>query len=420
MHRLHSPVREYAWGSRTHIPRLSGSPVTEVPIAEKWFGAHPTAPSRLDSGRGLDELIEESPSRCLGAAVVDSFGPRLPFLLKLLAAAEPLSLQVHPTSERARIRFAHEDAAGLPTTASDRSYPDPSHKPELLYALTRFEGMAGFRDPSKTARILRMLEREWADSIADGLDFPEAPFQALRGVVTDLLRLSGAELRSRLNDLKEAARSAEARSHRPKSRLRPPDVEAESVERESVRVFAQTSDLIERYPQDPGVLVTLLLNHVVLAAGEAMFIDAGVMHAYTSGFGVEIMAASDNVVRAGLTPKHVDVQEMLEITNFTPIPPPRWKGLPLAQMDGVLLSPPVEEFELVVATLRAGDQWVEAAGPVILLCLEGSVSVQSASDTQALASGEAVFVEAGDEPSTMKGSGRAAIARVPTVLRRGR
>src|SRR3954451_4894972 len=126
MHRLLNPVRDYAWGSRTHIPRLSGVPITDLPVAEQWYGAHPTAPSRLESGQGLDELIEEAPERCLGAAVVASFGPRLPFLLKLLAAAEPLSLQVHPTSERARIRFAQEDAARLPPTAKDRSYPDPS------------------------------------------------------------------------------------------------------------------------------------------------------------------------------------------------------------------------------------------------------------------------------------------------------
>src|SRR3954454_6247569 len=402
MHLLESPVRAYAWGSRTHIPRLSGLPITEAPAAEMWFGAHPTAPSLVESGRGLDEVIAEAPTLCLGSAVVDSFGPRLPFLMKLLAAAEPLSLQVHPTSERARIRFAQEEAAGILPTAPHRSYPDSSHKPELVYALTRFEGMAGFRDPAETATILRLLRLDWLDDFAAELDFPETPFQTLRSVVTDMLRLSGEDLRARLKDLKAAAEEAEAFSHRPHVRLRPPDVEAQSVERESVRVFAQTSRLIDRYPEDPGVLITLLLNHVVLAAGEAMFIDAGVMHAYTSGFGVEIMASSDNVVRAGLTSKHVDVDETLQITDFTPMPPPRWSGSPLDEADAVVLSPPVQEFELVVATMVAGERLTEPAGPAIALCLEGGLTVATAASNEALSQGESVFVEASEGPSTIE------------------
>src|SRR4051812_1938614 len=189
-----------------------------------WFGAHPADPSRVEDGRGLDEAIERSPEASLGAHVAGSFGPRLPFLMKLLAAAEPLSLQVHPTSERARIRYAQQNAAKIPLDAFERSYPDPSHKPELVYALTRFEGMAGFRDLTKSARILRMFGVDWLDDMAEVLSKTTTPFQTLRDLVSELLALTGKDLGSRLEELNVAARSAETQSHRPHSRLRPPAV----------------------------------------------------------------------------------------------------------------------------------------------------------------------------------------------------
>src|SRR3954447_25009392 len=351
MHRLTNPVRHYAWGSRTHIPKMCGLPISDEPVAEMWFGAHPADPSCIEDGRRLDDLISAAPQDILGDRVARSFGGRLPFLMKLLAAAEPLSLQVHPTSEQARIRFAEQNAAGIPLDAPERSYRDASHKPELIYALTRFEGMAGFRDTTRTAAILRMFELPCLDAVAAELAVTPTPFKSLRRVVSEMLATSGEELRERLQQLRIAAEDAEARAHRPESRMRPPDVEQSSTERESLRVIAQTKALVDRYPDDAGVLVTLLLNHVVLAAGEAMFIAAGVIHAYTSGFGVEIMAASDNVLRAGLTPKHVDIPELLEVTNFTPIPPPLWAGTPVEDADGIKLAPPVEEFELVVASI---------------------------------------------------------------------
>ena len=413
MHRLTNPVRPYAWGSRTHIPKLCGWPVGDEPVAEMWFGAHPADPSRVEDGRGLDEVIEESPEALLGAHVAGSFGPRLPFLMKLLAAAEPLSLQVHPTSERARIRFAEQNAAGIPLTASERSYQDASHKPELIYALTRFEGMAGFRDTANTAVILRMFQLPWLDAVAADLTDTLTPFQSLRRVVTEMLSTSGGELHERLRQLRVAAEEAEARAHRPQSRMRPPDVEPSSVERESLRVFAQTKALVDRYPDDAGVLVTLLLNHVVLAAGEAMFIAAGVIHAYTSGFGVEIMAASDNVLRAGLTPKHVDISELLEITNFTPIPPPLWAGTPVTDADSVKLAPPVEEFELVVASIDGEEPMTDDVRPMIALCLEGELRVSTRESDEKLNPGEAVFVGDSDGRTQLAGTARFALARTP-------
>ncbi|QWZ08098.1 mannose-6-phosphate isomerase, class I [Nocardioides panacis] len=413
MHRLTNPVRAYAWGSRTHIPRLCDLPVGDEPMAEMWFGAHPADPSRVEDGRGLDAVIQDSPVSSLGLRTVDTFGPRLPFLMKLLAAAEPLSLQVHPTSERARIRYAEQNAAGIAMDAPERSYQDASHKPELIFALTRFEGMAGFREIAKTVAILRELGLPWLDEIADQLENTPTPFQTLRRVVTALLATSGTKLQGRLQELRTAAADAEARWHRPQPRMRPVAVEPSSLERESLRVFAQTPPLVDRYPDDAGVLVTLLLNHVVLAAGEAMFIDAGVIHAYTSGFGVEIMAASDNVLRAGLTPKHVDIPELLEITNFTPIPPPLWVGSPLRDAEGTVLSPPVSEFELVVGSIDGQEPAAEDVRPMIVLCLEGEVRVAAGKAEETLTPGESVFVEDNDGLARLSGTGRFAIARTP-------
>ncbi|HET6652621.1 MAG TPA: mannose-6-phosphate isomerase, class I [Nocardioides sp.] len=411
MYRLENPVRDYAWGSRTHIPKLLGVSPDGRPWAELWMGAHPSAPSRLPDGTSLQAAIAADPERLLGEKVHAAFGDRLPFLMKLLAAAEPLSLQVHPTSERARIRCAEQDAAGIPLDAPERSYPDSSHKPELVYALTRFEGMAGFRDPAKTAIILRGLGLPWLDAVADRIETTATPFQTLRAVVTEMLDTKGELLRHRLRELRAAASTAELRSHSSFAGRRVGTADDPTmVERESVRVYAATAQLVERYPEDAGVFVTLLLNHVVLAAGEAMFIDAGVIHAYTSGFGVEVMAASDNVLRAGLTPKHVDIPELLEVTNFTPMPPPQWassSGVP----GEVTFTPPVEEFELAVVEVH--DEVRLESAPQVVLCLDGQVKVSTGDGTEDLPTGTAVYVGGGEGDSSVSGRGRVAIGRTP-------
>jgi mannose-6-phosphate isomerase len=408
VYRLENPVRHYAWGSRTHLPKLLGVHPDGEPWAELWLGAHPSAPSRVAGDGTLDRLIAAEAETLLGPQLRGTFGDRLPFLMKLLAAAEPLSLQVHPTSERARIRHAAQDAAGIPLDAPERTYPDSSHKPELIYALTRFEGMAGFRDPVKTAAILRGLQLPWLDETAATIEASTTPFQTLRGVVTDMLSLKGQHLSHRLQQLRAAAAAAELRLHAVVAGRRGSlNEDPTAVERESVRVYAAVTQLVDRYPHDPGVLVTLLLNHVVLAPGEAMFIDAGVIHAYTSGFGVEIMAASDNVLRAGLTPKHVDIPELLEVTNFTPMPPPLWAAT--GDATTTVLSPPVAEFELLVHTLASTADLPATAQ--VVLCLEGQVTVSTSAGSETLRVGESVFVGAGDGAATIDGHGRVAVGR---------
>lgn len=408
MHRIAGQTRAYAWGSRTLLPRFLGRPADGAPHAEFWIGAHPGDPARLADGRSLADLLTSDPDRSLGADVAARFGPRLPFLMKALAAAEPLSLQVHPTNERARLGFERENAAGIAVGSPARNYQDESHKPELIYALTRFEGMAGFRDVERTAAILRLLGLAWADRTAERLTTGVAE-DALVSVVTDLLATPEDELSAILSDLARSARVAEDVSHqrRPASARR--HRERTSVEREAVRVFAQAADLAGRYPRDPGVLVTLLLNHVVLSPGEAMFLNAGVVHAYASGFGIEIMASSDNVVRAGLTPKHVDVPELLEIADFRPAPPP--VVVPERLDDGlVVFSPPVDEFALYVG--RTPVERLPAHGPRILLVLEGDVVVSTESERLALGRGESIFLSDEDGAVRVDGDGRVAVGAV--------
>ena len=411
---LENPVRDYAWGSRTHLPRLLGLEPDGRPWAELWMGSHPTAPSRVPDGRSLRDVIAEDPDSWLGARLRSTYGDRLPFLMKLLAAAQPLSLQVHPTADRARVRWTEQNAAGLPLDAPERTYPDPTHKPEMVLALTRFEGMAGFRDPVKTAAILRGLRLPWLDDVARTMEASREPELTLREVTTDLLGRSGDALAADLDDLRRASAIAAVDSHRRQAGRRKGVADDPTlVERESVRVYAATGALAERYPTDPGVLVTLLLNHVVLAAGEAMFVDAGVIHAYSSGFGVEIMAESDNVLRAGLTVKHVDVPELLEVTDFRPMPPPLWqpREVRLGAITGRLFAPPVAEFELVVTDVA--DRSAEfTAGAQVLLCLTGEVTVRTAGGQETVVpAGRAIVAGDRDGAIVVEGRGRVVVGR---------
>lgn len=410
MHELRCTTRDYAWGSRTLIPRFLGIEPDGHPHAELWIGAHPGAPSHLPDGRSLIDLISSEPTRSLGARVGERFGPQLPYLVKALAAAQPLSLQVHPTSSRARAGYAREDAAGIPVDGSSRNYRDVSHKPELIMAITRFEGMAGFRDVAKTAEILGMLDSPWAGKTAEILTDGFA-FQALRATVADILRMPDDQLHEVLADIGRASRSAEERSHRVRRASTRLTVDRGSVEREATRVFALTTALAEDYPHDPGVLVALLLNHVVLAPGEAMFLDAGVVHAYTSGFGVEIMASSDNVVRAGLTPKHVDVDELLHIADFTPIPPPIWQPRKI-RPDLLCFEPPVDDFALYVGSTPI--EGLADEGPRVVFCLDGAVSLRTEHEEITARRGDAIFVANAEGPLRIDGDGRVAIAVVPT------
>ncbi|MET9655067.1 MULTISPECIES: mannose-6-phosphate isomerase, class I [unclassified Streptomyces] len=367
MDRLVNTVRPYAWGSTTAIPALLGIAPTGEPQAEMWMGAHPGAPS--GTGRGpLNELIDADPVRELGAPAVEKFGPRLPFLLKLLAAGSPLSLQVHPDLAQAQAGFAAEEAAGIPIDAPQRNYKDPHHKPELICALTPFHGMCGFRPPTEAADALAALG---VDSLKPYVDLLHAHPEeaALREVLTALLSADREELAPTVTEAATAA-----------ARLG--------------GAHAPYAVLAHHFPNDPGVLAAMLLNHVRLQPGEALYLGAGVPHAYIDGLGIEIMANSDNVLRCGLTPKHIDVPELLAVTRFEPGEPAVLR--PEASPSGEeLYEIPIDEFRLsrFVRAEGAAPTDVTARTPQILLAVAG----RPRAGDETLAPGESVFVPAGEE-----------------------
>lgn len=366
MDRLDNTIRPYAWGSTTAIPRLLGVEPTGQPQAEMWMGAHPGAPSRTARGT-LAEVIGADPERELGARAVARFGPTLPFLLKILAAGAPLSLQVHPDRAQAEAGYADEERRGVPVDAPHRNYKDANHKPELICALSEFDGLCGFRAPDRAAELLAGLGVDSLKPYADLLHArPEDA--ALREVLTAVL---GADREDMAHTVTEAAAACERLGGD----------------------YAPYAAIARHHPGDPGVIAAMLLNHVRLQPGEALFLGAGVPHAYLSGLGVEIMANSDNVLRCGLTPKHVDVPELLRIVRFEPADPGVLR--PEAGPDGEeVYETPIDEFRLSRYVLSEGGaaRDLTRPAPQILLCTDGTVRAGELE----LTPGQSVFVPAGE------------------------
>lgn len=363
--------RDYAWGSASAIQQMLGLPEDGRPIAELWFGAHPHDPSPVvGQDATLDALIAADPDGLLGAATVERFGPRLPYLMKVLAASQALSIQVHPTREQAEEGYAREDAAGIPRDAPDRNYRDANHKPELLCALTPFDALCGFRPVAATLALL------------DELAVPELGFVAdlLRG--DDPLRAAFTAVLTHEDPEPIVAAVARRVADAPDGPFRAAQLAAADA------------------PGDPGVLLTLLLNYVRLAPGEAIYLGAGNVHAYLRGTGVEIMANSDNVLRCGLTRKHIDVAELIKITDFSPLAEPRWTAV------GARYDVPVPDFALTSLDID-GPVGLDDPGPCIVLCVAGQVAV---GDVAVLA-GHAAFVPAGLR-TTLTGAGEAFVASV--------
>ncbi|MFF4660847.1 mannose-6-phosphate isomerase, class I [Streptomyces sp. NPDC001381] len=374
MDRLDNTIRPYAWGSPTAIPHLLGTEPTGEPQAEMWMGAHPGAPSRTERGT-LAAVIDADPQRELGERTVARFGPRLPFLLKLLAAGAPLSLQVHPDLAQARKGYEDEERRGIPVDAPHRNYKDANHKPELICALTEFDGLCGFRQPLRAAALLDGLG---VDSLKPYVDLLHAHPEeaALREVLTAVLTADP-------EDMTHTVTAAAAACDRLGGDYTP------------------YAGIAHHYPGDPGVIAAMLLNHVRLQPGEALFLGAGIPHAYLSGLGVEIMANSDNVLRCGLTPKHVDVPELLRVVRFEPGDPGILR--PEASPDGEeVYETPIDEFRLSRYVLPEGGTVHDLTSrtPQILLCTAGTVQAGE----HELAPGRSVFVPAGDK-AELSGTG---------------
>ncbi|MFD4207738.1 mannose-6-phosphate isomerase, class I [Micromonospora tulbaghiae] len=381
MELLQGRIRDYAWGSRTAIAELQGRPVpSDGPEAELWLGAHPGAPATVQrDGRpvSLTELLVAEPDHWLGERLVGRFGTRLPFLLKVLAADAPLSLQAHPDAEQAR--------AGHAADVVRANYVDPYHKPELLVALSEFDALCGFRDPGESAEAIAAFGVPALEPVVAALrDGPAG----LREAVRLLLSWPRTERAGLVAAVLAGADAGPA----------PADA-------------ALVRTLAAGYPADPGVVVALLLHHVRLAPGEGIWMPAGNLHAYLRGTGVEIMAASDNVLRGGFTAKRVDVDELLRVLRFEVLTQPVLR--PEQVEPGVLTWPvPVEDFALHRVEVTAGSPGVRLTlpGPRVVLCRTGKLTVDDGVGMVTLDAGQAAVGTAAGGPLTVAGAGEAFVA----------
>jgi mannose-6-phosphate isomerase len=376
---LTNTVRHYPWGSRTVIPELLGEPApADLPYAELWMGAHPDAPSVLADGTPLDKAIEQRPEALLGDAVRERFGERLPFLMKVLAAEQPLSLQAHPTNEQAQAGFAAEEAAGVRRDEPTRTFKDPFHKPELLLALTTFEALCGFRPVEESLHCLAKLQvpelKPTIAALARG---------GLRAAIPQLLALPGARRTELVTAVAEAAGGFVA-AHDP----------------EFINTYRWAATLAQTYPGDPGVVISLMCNHLKLAPGEAVFLPAGNLHAYLCGAGVEVMASSDNVLRGGLTGKHVDLAALIEVLDFKDGRVPVLH--PVLGPGGLRYPVPVADFDLTRCQLDGQSGSLTTPGPQLFLCTEGRAVLTSRDAEIVVEKGGSAFVPAG-APLTARG-----------------
>ncbi len=392
---LDNPVQNYAWGSRTVISSFLGRPAPSPrPEAELWLGAHPLAPSVVAEPPGvgtLDDAIQEDPTGVLGHAVCDRFGNQLPFLFKLLAVADPMSIQAHPDHEQARRGWNRENAEGIPVEAPHRNYRDPNHKPELLCALTPFTALKGFRPCEEIVRNLDPVARPELASELGRLARERTP-AAMRALFARLLTMETDESAPILTRA-----AAHAKKHSA-------DLAFRWVER-----------LLDKHPSDVGALAPLYLHLVVLAPGEALFVPAGELHTHFEGTALEIMANSDNVLRGGLTAKHVDVPELLATLVFEPREPEVLHPVEIAAGESAYRTD-AREFELGSIEVVSGRPFVAQGSRdvEILLGIEGEMWFRVGATAVELGRGHSVLVPACLPGYTIEGEGRVARARVPS------
>ncbi|MFS0867885.1 mannose-6-phosphate isomerase, class I [Microbacterium sp. 179-B 1A2 NHS] len=352
---LSNAPRDYSWGSASLIPALQGREPTGEPEAEVWFGDHPGSPATVPDGRTLTRVR------------ADSGLPPLPYLLKILAASASLSIQAHPSAAQARAGFAREESAGIPRNAGERTYRDDNHKPEIIVALSDpFRALVGLRPLERTRALLAELgDRPGIAALAAALA-GEDESAALRAVIEDALSGRSAAIVADVSAALTDAGSAE---------------------------FAQEVDVLRAiardFPGDPGLVVALLMNLVVLRPGQAAFAPAGVLHAYQDGLGVELMAASDNVLRGGLTPKHIDVPELMRVVDTRPGPAPLVE--PVGEGGLEVFDVGVPDFRLIRVTLDGRERRVALSGPTIVLATDGEVLVSAASAEVRLRAGTAAY-----------------------------
>lgn len=387
MHRLTGVRKGYDWGSPTSIPQFLNEATTGEPVAELWLGAHPSSPSYAE-GMPLDELIREDPHGALGPSARYAFGDQLPYLMKLIAPSHPLSLQVHPTRSQAESGYLHEA-----NIADDqRTFRDPNHKPELLYALTSFTALVGFSVRRKVRGLLEGLDTPLSYRLGRRLRL--AAGRGMRPVAAWLFDSEDGPSTQEINEF------AAACGERLRQGQSPDPLLDELV-----------SELGLSHPGDPAVAVAFLMNPVRLSPGEALYIPPQMLHSYQAGFAIEVMASSDNVIRAGLTSKRVDRELLLDLGVFDAHPPMR-VAPEKARPEVRVFNAPVEDFELTLATVDH-QLPLPGMGPRVLLCLDGAVEVHCLKSSVTLVQGQSLFASDIDGPIILTGSGAVAQCTVP-------
>lgn len=387
MQKLINSVQNYAWGSKTALTDLYGiANPNNLPMAELWMGAHPKSSSKIEDASGqvrsLRDVIEADKAALLGDKVAQRFG-ELPFLFKVLCADQPLSIQVHPNKQASEIGFAKENAAGIPLDAAERNYKDPNHKPELVFALTPFLAMNAFREFSEIISLLQPVAGAH-NAIAHFLENPNA--DALSQLFASLLNMQGEEKSHALAVLKAALDSQQGEPW------------------ETIRLIS------EFYPDDSGLFPPLLLNVVKLNPGEAMFLFAETPHAYLQGVALEVMANSDNVLRAGLTPKYIDIPELVANVKFVAKPAAELLTQPVKNGAELDFPIPVDDFAFSLHDLSSAETSVAQESAAILFCVEGEATLRKGEQRLVLKPGESAFVAANESPVSVSGTGR--LARV--------
>ena len=350
---LKNSVQNYAWGSATAIPELLGeqNPLGK-PVAELWMGAHPRASSLVNidgNWISLKKLIEKNPQEILGNKVANRFDNKLPYLFKVLAAAKPLSIQAHPSLDQAKEGFESENRRGIPVEASNRNYKDDNHKPECICALSEFWALCGFRNITD---ILVLMRKICPLGLAKELNLLEK-FPNPQGLKQFYTKLMTMDPKVQLQIIEEAQKNAQYHS-------------------DEDPAFRWIVRIAEEYSSDIGILSPVLLNLIQLKPGQALFLPAGELHSYLGGLGMELMANSDNVLRGGLTPKHIDVRELLKALNFDPWPVNILEAVTKENNERVYASA-ADEFILSVITVSNGQPY-QRFDPIsieIMMCIKG-------------------------------------------------
>ncbi|QEK07506.1 mannose-6-phosphate isomerase, class I [Treponema phagedenis] len=398
-YKLDNTIRTYSWGSKQGIASVLGKKnISNDPWAELWMGAHPAAPSMIDKADGkvsLLSLIEANQELLLGKKTAAAFGS-LSFLFKILSAGSPLSIQVHPNSEQAKKGFARENHANIPLDDYARNYKDENHKPEIMLALTPFTALCGFRKKEETLHLFETLHIDFFDAlIQKTLRQNPSEDEFTGSFYENLLQENEGSVRSLLDNCKARIQKlSDGRSL-------------------SENPFNLALKLAAQYPSDSAILAPLYLNIIELNPGQAIYLSAGILHAYVEGTGLELMANSDNVLRAGLTGKHIDKKELLAITSvksFSPV------ILTDDKKDSLFsYKTPAKEFELSRLSIKNKKTHIQLAAAVIILVTEGRIIVtdKSGNESSDLSQGDSLFIGAGAEELFVEGEGTAYIAGIP-------